>query len=185
MKLSELIKLSTIIDSIKVEVGQLAEMVEKQEQYLDDLEQYGRSNCLILHGNNIDHRISSMDVEKYVLNILNTRLNLPTSVSDSDIDICHPLPSKTNKKPIIIKFVRRSIRNMIYLHKKNLKTLNGPKLSITESLTKKRLKIVEEARKVFGFGNVWSMKDIVYCSFKGKKQAIIKLSDISKIRFSS
>ena len=176
----ELMKLSTIIDSIKVEVGQLAEMVEKQEQYLDDLEQYGRSNCLILHGNNIDHRISSMDVEKYVLNILNTRLNLPTSVSDSDIDICHPLPSKTNKKPI-----HRSIRNMIYSHKKNLKTLNGPKLSITESLTKKRLKIVEVARKVFGFGNVWSMKGIVYCSFKGKKQAIIKLSDISKIRFSS
>ena len=64
----ELMKLSTIIDSIKVEVGQLAEMMEKQEQYLDDLEQYGRSNCLILHGNNIDHRISSMNVEKYVLN---------------------------------------------------------------------------------------------------------------------
>ena len=181
----ELMKLSTIIDSIKVEVGQLAEMVEKQEQYLDDLEQYGRSNCLILHGNNIDHRISSMDVEKYVLNILNTKLDLPTSISDSDIDICHPLPSKTNKKPIIIKFVRRSIRNMVYSHMKNLKTSNGPKLSITESLTKKRLKIVEEARKVFGFGNVWSMKGIVYCSFKGKKQAINKLSDISKIRFSS
>ena len=67
----EHMKLSTIIDSIKVEVGQLTEMVEKQEQYLDDLEQYGRSNCLILHGNNIDHRINSMDVEKYVLNILN------------------------------------------------------------------------------------------------------------------
>ena len=178
-------QLSTIIDSIKVEVGQLVEMVEKQEQYLDDLEQYGRSNCLILHWNNIDHRISSMDVEKYVLNILNTRLNLPTSVSDSDIDICHTLPSKTNRKPIIIKFVRRSIRNMIYSQKKNLKTSNEPKLSITESLTKKRLKIVEEARKVFGFGNIWSMKGIVYCSFKGKKQAIIKLSDIGKIGFSS
>ena len=75
--------------------------------------EYGRSNCVILHGNNIDHRIStSMDVEKYVLNTLNTKLDLPTSISDSDIDICHPLPSKTNKKPIIIKFVRRSIRNM-------------------------------------------------------------------------
>ena len=76
-KHQELMKLSTIIDSIKVEVGQLVGMVEKQEQY-------GRSNCLILHGNNIDHRISSMDIEKYVLNILNTRLNLPTSVGDSD-----------------------------------------------------------------------------------------------------
>ena len=39
----ELMKLSNIIDSIEVEVGQLAELVEKQEQYLDDLEQYGRS----------------------------------------------------------------------------------------------------------------------------------------------
>ena len=38
-KHQELMKLSNIIDSIKVEVGQLAEMVEKQEQYLDDLEQ--------------------------------------------------------------------------------------------------------------------------------------------------
>ena len=107
---------------------------------------------------------------------------MPTSVSDSDIDICHPLPS--NKKPIIIKFVCRSKKNMVYSHK-NLKTSNGPKLSTTESLTKKRLKIVEEARKVFGFGNVWSMKGIVYCSFKGKKQAINKLSDISNIRFYS
>ena len=75
-----------------------------------------------------------MNVKKYVLNILNTRLDLPTSISDSDIDLCHPLPLKTNKKPItrIIKFVRRSIRNMVYSHKKNLKTLNKPKLSITE-----------------------------------------------------
>ena len=125
-----------------------------------------------------------MDVEKYVLNILNTRLDLPTSVSGSDIGICHPLPSKTNKKLIIIKFVRRSIRNMVYSHKKNLKTSNGPKLSITESLTKKRLRIVKEARRVFGFGNVWSMKGIVYCLYKGKKQAINKLSDNIKIRFS-
>ena len=69
----ELKKLSIIIDSIKVEVGQLAEMVEKQEQYLDDLEQYERSNCLILNGNNIDHRISSMNVEKYVLNTVTTK----------------------------------------------------------------------------------------------------------------
>ena len=90
-----------------------------------------------------------MDVEKYVLNILNTRLHLPTSVSDSDIDICHPLPSKTNKKLIIIKFVCRSIRNMVYSHKKNPKTSNESKLSITELLTKKRH--CEESQKGIWF----------------------------------
>ena len=84
----ELLELSTIIDSIKDEVGWLTEMVEKLKQYLDDLEQYGRSNCLILHGNNIDCRISIMDVEKYVLNTLNTTLDMPITVCDFVIDIC-------------------------------------------------------------------------------------------------
>ena len=60
-------------------------MVEKQEQYLNDLEHYERSNCLILHGNNIDHRTSSMDVKKYAINALKTRLDLPITVSDLDI----------------------------------------------------------------------------------------------------
>ena len=52
-------ELSTLIDSIKDEIERLAKAMEKQEQDLDDLEQYGRSNCLILHGNNLDHRISN------------------------------------------------------------------------------------------------------------------------------
>ena len=40
-------ELSTLIDSIKDEIGRLAKAMEKQEQDLDDLEQYGQSNCLI------------------------------------------------------------------------------------------------------------------------------------------
>ena len=73
----------------------------------------------------------------------------------------------------------------VYSHKKNLKAFDGTKFSITELLTKKILKIVQEARKVFGFGNVWTLKDIIYCSYQSKKHPINKLSDISKIRFSS
>ena len=37
-----------------------------------------------------------MDVEKYVLNTLNTGLHLLIGVSDFDIEICHPLLHKTN-----------------------------------------------------------------------------------------
>ena len=178
----QLLELSTVIESIKDEVGRLAEMMEKHEQDLDDLEQYGRSNCLILHGNNIDNRISNEDCEGYVIATINSRLDLSVPISKLDIDVCHPLPSKNNKKPIIIKFVRRSIRNMIYANKKKLKTTEGPKLSITESLTKRRLKLLEEARNAFEFKNVWTMKGTVYCAFKGKKFAIKKHSDISSIR---
>ena len=128
--------------------------MEKQEQDLDDLEQYGQSNCLILHGNNLDHRISNREIEKYVISTLNSRLDLPFTISEKDINICHPLPSKSSKKPIIIKFVCRSVQNSIYATKKNLKKSEGPKLSITESLTKRRLHILKEPRKVFDFKNV-------------------------------
>ena len=88
---------------------ELSKAMEKQEQDLDDLEQYGLSNCLILRGNNLDYRINNRETEKYVISTLNSRLDLPFTISKKDIDICHPLPSKSSKKSIIIEFVRRSV----------------------------------------------------------------------------
>ena len=172
------------MDSIKDEIGRRAKAIEKQKQDLDDLKQYGRLNCLILNENNFDHRISNRETEKYVISTINSRLDLPFTISEKDIDICHPLHSKSSKKPIIIKFVCRSVQNSVYAAKKNLKKSEGPKFSIIESLTKRRLYILEEARKVFDFKNVWTMKGTVYCACKGKKYSIKTLSDISKIRFS-
>ena len=177
-------ELSTLIDSIKDEIGRLAKAIKKQKQDLDDLEQYGRLNCLILHGNSLDHRISNRETEKYVISTINSRLDLPFIISEKDINICYPLHSKSSKKPIIIKFVCRSVQNSVYATKKNLKKSEGPKLSIIESLTKRRLHILEEARKVFDFENIWTMKGTVYCAYKGKKYSIKTLSDISKTRFS-
>ena len=48
------------------------------------------------------------------------------------------------------------MRDSIYSSKKNLKSEeeNVEKLSIIESLTKRRLALVEEARNAFGFRNV-------------------------------
>ena len=104
---------------------------------------------------------------------------------NNDIDICHALPSKKSKKPIIIKFVRRTIRNQVFARKKNLKSTDpNVKLLITESLTKRRLRLVEEARKVFQFRNMWTPNGTVYCSFKKHKHVIDDFSDIEKIRFS-
>ena len=90
-------KLSTLIASIRDEIGRLEKAVEKQEQELDELEQYGQPNCRILHGNNLDHRLSNIKTEKYVIPTLNSRLDLPFTVSERDIDICHLLPSKSYK----------------------------------------------------------------------------------------
>ena len=44
-------RLSTLIALIRNEIGRREKAVEKQEQEFDKLEQFGRLNCLILHGN--------------------------------------------------------------------------------------------------------------------------------------
>lgn len=181
-----LAELSQMIASIKVSLDQIADQVFDNEKKIDDLEQYSRSNCLILHGcTDLPPKDSNNQAtENFVLDKLNSKLKLDTPLVNSDIDICHTLPSKKNKNPIIIKFVRRTIRNKVFANKKNLKSADpAVKLSITESLTKRRLRLVDEARKFFKFRNVWTLNGTVYCFFKNKKHAIHDFCDINKIRF--
>ena len=144
-------EMSQMIASVKVTIDQLADQLYENERRLDDLEQYSRSNCLILHNDDIPPKESSNQMfENFVLSKLNSKLQLSTPLVNNDIDICHALPSKKSKNPIIIKFVRRTIHNKVFAYKKNLKSTDPKiKLSIIKSLTKRRLRLVEEARKVF------------------------------------
>ena len=95
----------------------------------------------------------------------------------------HFLPSKKGKNPIIIKFVRRTVKNEVFNDKSKLKSLDSnSRLAITESLTKRRHKLVDEARRVFDFGNVWTTKGFVYCRFQGQRHCIDDFCDIFRIR---
>ena len=149
---------------------------------MDDLEQYGRRNCLILHGCPDQPVGGKYPVfESYVTNKLNSELDLEYQIRSNDIDICHVLPSRKGRPPpIIIKFVRRSVRNLVFYNKKKLKK-SQEKLSITESLTKRRLLLVMEAKKAFGFNNVWTNNGIVYCFYKEKRQVLKDFGDINKL----
>ena len=56
------------------------------------------------------------------------------------------------------------MRDLVYSNKKKLKDDNNPeKISITESLTRRRLRWVKNAKDEFGFRNVWTNNGIVYC----------------------
>ena len=117
-------------------VEELATTVRDNEKKINDIEQYSRRNCLVLHGNkDIPSTGSYSEFELYVLNKLNSRLNLDYKISSSDIDTSHVLPTKKSKPvPIIIKFVRRSVRELVFINKKKLKADdNSEKLSITET----------------------------------------------------
>ena len=182
---TQLHELAEMITSVRCAVDQIAAHVQENERRLDDMEQYDRSNCLTLHGckdlppKDAENKV----VEKHVIDVLNSKLQLNTPLTCLDIDICHFLPSKKGKNPIIIKFVRRTVRNEVFNNKSKLKSLDTySRLAITESLTTRRLKLVDEARHVFDFRNVWTMKGFMYCRFQGQRHYIDDLSDISRIR---
>ena len=118
---SELKEMRLAFNNLKKMVDRLRTSVEEQEQKLDDLEQYGRSNCLIVHKcENVPKQGEYLENEKYICNILNQNLKLNPSLQVNDIDVAHPLPSRnSNICPVIVKFIRRSQKNYIYSQKKN------------------------------------------------------------------
>ena len=104
--------LENAIARVDTIVEGLAKSLRETQNSLDDLEQYGRRNCLIVHGCS-DQQIGGKYpvFESYVTNKLNSELDLEYQIR-STIDICHVLPSRKGRPPpIIIKFVKRSVRN--------------------------------------------------------------------------
>lgn len=152
-------KVKNLTKVVNEKVATLEMTAQEQANKLDDLEQYGRRNCLLLHGCPKFPEGSYIDMEMFVLNVLNSNLGLNFAINPQEIDILHPLPSRRGKNPIIIRFVRRSVRNAVYVHKKFLK---DTKLSITESLTKKRLELMKTARLALGFKNIWTWNGTIY-----------------------
>jgi len=75
--------------------------------------------------------------------------------------ILNPLAkSRKGKTPVIIKFVKRSTRKLVFSNKKLL-VKSG--LALIESLTKKRLDLVYEAKKWFKNENVWTINGNIFC----------------------
>ena len=130
----------------------LKEEKESQGKEIDDLEQYSRRNCLLLHGVVETNTECTDDII-----IITCAEELGIDVKQEDLDRSHRLGKvkrNDNKpRPIIVKFARYAVRNKVFSNKKKLK---GKKLLITESLTVYRMKLLDEARQKYGVRNVWT-----------------------------
>ena len=169
-----LLKLQQMIDSTMKRLS----AVERRQ---DDLEQYSRSNCLVIHGcENVPKSKPGkyLKIENFVCNTLNEHLQLDSPLQANDLDIAHPLPSKKGT-PVIVKFIRRTQKNEVYRKKRLLK---GTKMIITESLTKRRLQLLEKARLEFKQCPVWSWKGEIFVFHNNKKKVIDDFIDITKIK---
>ena len=98
----------------------LEEEKESQGKEIDDLEQYSRRNCLLLHGVVETNAECTDDI------IIKTCAEeLGVDVMQEDLDRSHRLGKvkrNDNKpRPIIVKLARYAVRNKIFSNKKNLR----------------------------------------------------------------
>ena len=141
-----------IIKNLEENVSVMNKKVEKLEKEIDKHEQYSHRNCLLVH------EIAETDDEvtdDLVIETILTKMNV--EISPEDLDQTHRIGKKKagqNKpRPIIVKLSRNNVRKKVFSNKKNLK---GSNISITESLTPKRMEILKKARVEHAFTNVWT-----------------------------
>lgn len=84
---------------------------------IEELEQYQRSNNLEIKG--VPEEGDAYELVQRIGTLLNE------SISDSEIDVCHRVPTfRTSEKNIIVRFVRRTKRDAVLQKSKKTKTDN-------------------------------------------------------------
>ena len=141
-------KLTEEISSLKTELTEKNNYIANLESRVDDLEQYSRRNCLMITG------IPENENEKTDEVVLDMARNqLKAAIDASDIDRSHRIPGgpvrRNTDRPrnIIVKFTTYNARRRVLEKKSSLKGGNN-RIYINEHLTKARIELYYEARKL-------------------------------------
>lgn len=151
--------------SCKVNIESLDKRLLRMEEALDEQEQYTRRNNIRVYG---VPEAKKENTSELFVDLCREKLKI--NITNNDLDCCHRLAGKEGaSKPIIVRFVRRDIRNKIYNEKRKLK---GTKIVITEDLTRVRVQRVKNLSRYLSSKNVFTMNGIIYAKDNDK---IIKL----------
>ena len=132
--------------------------IDDLNKTIDWHEQYFRRKFILVHGKESENE----DTDVIVKEILNEFLQ--EKFANVDIDRSHQIGTIKNIKQsrsIIIKFARYNVRNRVF---KNKKKLRDTAISITESLTRKRMQMLTKARNEFLFKNVLTQEGKILVS---------------------
>ena len=137
----------------------LEKRVKEQEEKINDLEQYGRRNSLRIFGVTEKKNETLADIDKTVIQLAKESLNI--TLKEEDIDIAHRVGKVgVNKtRPIIVKFIRRNLRNKVLAARRRLK---GSKKTIVEDLTIQNLKLYNTVRGHSNVQQTWTRNGVVY-----------------------
>ena len=180
---SDVISSNRSITDLQNGWSRMTHKIENHEERLHQQHQYSCLNSLKIIGLlDIPEKTYGLAFSEYVLKSLK---NILPAIADQlkieDIDTSHPMSSaRDSKSCVIVKFLRRDIRNLIFYQKRDLKNLPY-KVIIVEHLNDTNLWYLREARKIVGFRNVWSSQCIVYALVNGKKVAVKTYKDLMYI----
>ena len=118
----------------------------------------------------------------FICNELNKHLgdHLNSHLQSQDIERAHLLyqRSKTATPVVIVRFVRRVVRNNVFFKRRFLK---GTNISISDHLTRQNKEIFDEARAVFSAANTWTSLSKVFVNFGGQRYEMKSLTDVQNL----
>lgn len=205
-----------IYDSVTFDLGDSEDRVKSLEERnndlelsvtnlideIDNLQQYSRRNCILIHGikeleelkdtdelsvKDADAVALREDTDELVLKVFREKLLLH-GIEATDLDRTHRVgkKSKVNKKPrpIIVKFARYNIRNEVFRSKRKLKATG---ITITESLTSRRLQLLKEVQGLEQVKSAWTSDGRVVCLLQDNKtkMQIEKQGDLERLQKST
>lgn len=140
--------------SLKAQVFSSANDLKLVQKSLNDLEQYTRRDCLEIRGIPLPEESQEEDTNDIVLQ-LSHKMGIP--LERNDISVSHRIrSSRASVDPaIIVKFVRREMRESLYRARKRLQSITtadfgfsvDKKIFINESLTPKNKELFKDCLK--------------------------------------
>ena len=161
--------MSNTITELENKCQYLRDSLHTHDRSIDSLEQYGRRNCVLLHGVKEEKNESTDDV---FVDIVSKQLGV--KIEKSDIDRSHRIgaPRKDSRhRPIIVKLARYNVRASIFRAKRKFKNTG---MLLTDSLTRHRVTVLSEARTKYGKMNVWTMDGEIFTKINNKPVNITK-----------
>ena len=151
--------------SLKAQVLSSANDLKSVQKSLNDLEQYTRRDSVEIRGIPLPEESQEEDTNEIVLQ-LSQKMGIP--LERKDISVSHRIRSRSSVDPaIIVKFVRREVRERLYRARKRLKSITTAdfgfsvekKIFINESLTPKNKELFKDClrfKKDNSFKFLWT-----------------------------
>ena len=151
--------------SLKAQVLSSANDLKSVQKSLNDLEQYTRRDSVEIRGIPLPEESQEEDTNEIVLQ-LSKKMGIP--LERKDISVSHQIRSRSLVDPaIIVKFVRREVRERLYRARKRLKSITTAdfgfsvekKIIINESLTPKNKELFKDClrfKKDNNFKFLWT-----------------------------